>query len=218
MLIPSGTAEIELIVKKSRFIAYACYIENSEDAKQIIAEARQKYSGASHVVHAWILGEARSIFSMSDDREPRHTAGRPVLEVVKGSGLTNILVLVIRYFGGVKLGTGGLVHAYSEAAKQVLSLIRKTEKVSKIHFTLYIEYVFYDQAKKILSARNTEILREDFGTGILIEGTVPDSGNRSATGSERRNGNGNGNGNAADALSREITNLTSGKSRLSLKE
>ncbi len=196
MLIPSGTAEVELIVKKSRFIAHACYIESSEEAKQIITDARLKHPGASHVVHAWILGEAGSIFSMSDDKEPRHTAGRPVLEVVKGSGLTDILVLVIRYFGGIKLGTGGLVHAYSEAAKQVLSLVSRTEKIPKILFSLSIKYLFYDQAKKTLLSHNAEIMKEDFGTGIFIEGTVPDR--------------------EADSLSRELTNLTSGQSRLNL--
>jgi len=129
MLIPLKTVSVEIVIKKSRFIAIATPLDSPEQAKSHILQSRKEHPDASHVIHAYILGKRGDLFSMSDDREPRNTAGRPVLEVLKGSGITNILVIVIRYFGGTKLGTGGLVRAYSAAAKEALSCIPVEELI-----------------------------------------------------------------------------------------
>ncbi|MCK5157290.1 MAG: YigZ family protein, partial [Spirochaetales bacterium] len=88
MLIPLHTISVEIVIKKSKFIAIAVPIESADQAKNIISLTKKEHPDASHVVHAYILGKNRDIFSMSDDREPRNTAGRPVLEVLKGSGIT----------------------------------------------------------------------------------------------------------------------------------
>ncbi len=174
MLIPLKTVSVEIEIKKSRFIAIAVPLASPEQAKSLISQSRKKHPDASHVIHAYILGKRGDLFSMSDDREPRNTAGRPVLEVLKGSGITNILVMVIRYFGGTKLGTGGLVHAYSDAVKKVLSCVQVEELVQKTSFSLSISYELYDQAKIILSAHHSETLNVVFETSVTITGNLPE--------------------------------------------
>lgn len=109
-----GTAEI--VEKRSRFIASARPVRSEQEALAFLAELRQKYWDASHNVYAYIL-EENNIMRYSDDGEPSGTAGMPVLDMLKKEGLTNLIVVVTRYFGGTLLGTGGLVHAYSKSAK-----------------------------------------------------------------------------------------------------
>ncbi len=194
MLIPLKTVSVEIVIKKSRFIAIATPLDSPEQAKSHILQSRKEHPDASHVIHAYILGKRGDLFSMSDDREPRNTAGRPVLEVLKGRGITNILVIVIRYFGGTKLGTGGLVRAYSAAAKEALSCIPVEELIQKTHFSLIISYELYEQAKIILSAHHTETLNVSFETSVTITGNLPEI--EYITASEK------------------IKNLSSGRSRL----
>jgi len=113
-------AQAELVVKKSRFIAIARKCTSTQMAKDLVKETKALHPKAKHVVHAAVVGNE---FSFSDDKEPKNTAGRPAFEVLKGSGVNNICVLVVRYFGGTLLGTGGLVHAYGDSVKLVLSKI-----------------------------------------------------------------------------------------------
>ena len=174
MLVPKSEAEASIEIKKSKFIAIARQIESPEDAKVKITETRAEYPDATHVVHAFVSGPSGDIFGMSDDREPRGTAGRPVLEVLKGSGITNVIVMVVRYFGGTKLGTGGLVKAYTEAAQKVLSILPVSELVQKVNFRLILPYGIYDPVKKCLLEQNAEINSEIFETEIRIEGTIPE--------------------------------------------
>ena len=112
MKIPTARAEAEIEVKKSRFIAIAIPANSLEDVKKAVQQVRSEHPDATHVVHAAVIGKAGTIYSSSDDKEPKNTAGRPALEVVKGSGITDIAVCIVRYFGGTLLGTGGLVKAY----------------------------------------------------------------------------------------------------------
>ncbi len=160
----------ELIVKKSRFISIARICNSPSDVKRIVDETRRQYPDATHVVHAAVMG---SQFSYSDDHEPKNTAGRPALEVLKGSGITNIIVLIIRYFGGTLLGTGGLVKAYGDSTKLVLDGIQTEELVEKTAFSLTISYDLYENTKRILSSAKADNLKEDFGTEITIKGTIP---------------------------------------------
>lgn len=175
MRVPTNQAHAELEIKKSKFIADTCAVTTESEARQYIAEKRASYPDASHVVYAWILGDSGSLFGMSDDREPRNTAGRPVIEVLKGSGLTNILLTVVRYFGGTKLGTGGLVHAYSGSAKEVLALQESELNVLKVNFSLMLRYDLYDQAKIILINHHAGKLSEEFATEVTIKGELPES-------------------------------------------
>ncbi len=174
MLIPKGNAEASIEIKKSKFIAIAGPLESPEDAKKKIQETRARYPDATHVVHAFMCGHSGDLFGMSDDREPRGTAGRPVLEVVKGSGITNIIVLVVRYFGGTKLGTGGLVKAYTEAAQDVLKTLPVTEWVIKVNFKVSLPYEIYNPVKKCLLEHEAEVFKETFETNIYIEGSIPE--------------------------------------------
>ena len=160
----------ELVVKKSRFISIAKTCASPADVKRIVDETRAQYPDATHVVHAAVMGNQ---FSFSDDHEPKNTAGRPALEVLKGSGITNIIVLIIRYFGGTLLGTGGLVKAYGDSTKLVLDGIATEELVEKTAFTLSIGYDLYENTKRILADVKADSLGEDFGTEITITGRIP---------------------------------------------
>lgn len=162
--------QAELVVKKSRFISIARMCSSPADVKRIVDETRAQYPDATHVVHAAVMGNQ---FSFSDDHEPKNTAGRPALEVLKGSGITNIIVLIIRYFGGTLLGTGGLVKAYGDSTKLVLDGIKTEELVEKSSFSLTIGYEMYENTKRLLASVAADSIKEDFGTEIVITGTIP---------------------------------------------
>lgn len=162
--------QTELVVKKSRFIAIARKCETLNRVKELVDETRALHPAANHVVHAAVIGTQ---FSFSDDHEPKGTAGRPALEVLKGSGISNICILIVRYFGGTLLGTGGLVKAYGDSAKMVLDGIIAEEYVEKTNFSLKIEYQYYDSIKKLLEESKAENISEKFETGISISGCLP---------------------------------------------
>lgn len=162
--------QVELIVKKSRFIAIARTCSSMSEVKVLVDQTRERYPDSTHVVHAAVIGTQ---FSYSDDHEPKNTAGRPALEVLKGSGITNIIVLIVRYFGGTLLGTGGLVKAYGDSTRMVLDGIETEELVEKTAFSLTIGYEMYENTKRILAAVNADGVTEDFGTEITIKGQLP---------------------------------------------
>ncbi len=114
------TGKAELTEKKSRFLSFAVPIRSEEEAEQVLSEIRKKYWDANHHCYAYSVGADQATERSSDDREPSGTAGRPILEMIRGQELHNCLVVVVRYFGGVLLGTGGLVRAYGGAAKAAL--------------------------------------------------------------------------------------------------
>ena len=182
----------ELIVKKSRFIAIARTCSDPVEVKKIVDETRAQYPDATQVVHAAVMGNQ---FSFSDDHEPKNTAGRPALEVLKGSGITNIIVLIIRYFGGTLLGTGGLVKAYGDSTKLVLDGIQTEELVEKTPFSMTIGYEMYESTKRILASVNADSVKEDFGTEITISGQMPVS--------------------AKDSLVSQISDLSNGRRQVS---
>jgi uncharacterized YigZ family protein len=131
------SVESKYVVEKSEFITILHPIKDSFEAKELIKETRKEYSDATHVVHAYILpNEAHS----SDDSEPKGTAGLPTLEVLRKNDLTNVLCLTIRYFGGIKLGEGGLVRAYTKSVTEALSLATFIEEKMIITFTITFDY------------------------------------------------------------------------------
>jgi len=109
--------ESEIVIKKSRFLGITAPAATPEEAAEFVNGIKKKYYDARHNCYAYILGDKQEVLKYSDDGEPQGTAGKPMLDVLKNSGITNIVVVVTRYFGGVLLGTGGLVRAYTEAAK-----------------------------------------------------------------------------------------------------
>lgn len=165
-------ASTEQIIKGSRFIAEVFPVNSQLAAREKLKEQKEKYSDATHVVHAFIVGDTAGIMGMSDDGEPGGTAGRPVLDVLKGAGITNIILTVTRYFGGTLLGTGGLVHAYGGAAKEVLALAKREELVAKCSFKFNLSYDKYDLIKRIMTEYHVSEIKEDFATAISIEGVI----------------------------------------------
>lgn len=171
--IPEKKSTIEYEVKKSKFLATAEPLTHQENVKNRIREIRDENPGCSHVVYAFFLKDDRSVSGLSDDGEPHGTAGRPVYEVLKGSELTDILLSVTRYFGGTKLGTGGLVSAYGQAAKTVLEKLKITEKIYTIKIQLYLNYKIYENVKKILLDEGALNIEEKFLTEIKLTADIP---------------------------------------------
>lgn len=165
-------SKAEIVIKNSRFISEVFPVETQAQAREKLHEVKQKYFDATHVVHAFSVGLKSETFGMSDDGEPSGTAGRPVLDVLKGSGITNILLTVTRYFGGTLLGTGGLVHAYSESAKEVLSICKAEPYVEKSSFSFSCDYDLYQTVKHLFEGFNISNLTENFGTDISIQGEI----------------------------------------------
>lgn len=170
MLILKNPAQTELVVKKSRFIAIALPCNDITQVKEMVEKTRKENPGANHVVHAAVVGNQ---FSFSDDREPKNTAGRPAFEVLKGSGISNICVMVVRYFGGTLLGTGGLVKAYGDSVKNVLQVAQTEEYVEKTCFEIKIPYTMYENVKLLLASLDATIDHEDFQSDVVIKGLIP---------------------------------------------
>ena len=133
-----GTGEI--VEKKSRFIATVRLVESEEEALSCLEALRKKYWDARHNCFVYIIGENQETVRCSDDGEPSGTAGRPMLDVVQGAGLRNVLVVVTRYFGGTLLGTGGLVRAYTAAAKAGVEASEVIEKIPAVQFLVKVTY------------------------------------------------------------------------------
>jgi len=172
-LIPTKTVTQEIEVKKSRFIGKGYPINSPEEGRELLKLLKQEFSDSRHVCYGFVWGKNSTHMGMGDDGEPNGTAGRPILEVIKGSGIENILVAVIRYFGGIKLGTGGLVKAYTDIAKLVVESIETVEHVEMDEMTFSIPYNLYDKAKVIITENNGIILREDFSVLINVDFSSP---------------------------------------------
>ena len=170
-LLETATTEIE--IKKSRFISIAYPVESLEEVKEKVILTRSLHPNATHVVHSAVVGKSGTLFSSSDDIEPKNTAGRPSLEVLKGSGITNICVCTVRYFGGTLLGTGGLVKAYGDSTKEVLKIVKTEELIERESFTAVMQYDHYTLAKRLLDETTATDITEDFGVGITIKGKIP---------------------------------------------
>lgn len=173
MFVPKRSHSVTLRIKNSRFIATAEPFEDSAAVKQRIEGIRAQNPGCDHVVYALSVGnEKNRSFAMSDDGEPKGTAGRPALEVLRGSEITNCLVSIVRYFGGTKLGTGGLVRAYGGATKEVLEALPVAELVEKLHFSVEMAYEHHDAVRRALSESGAEITGEQFGETVSARGTI----------------------------------------------
>lgn len=185
-------------IKGSRFLSELFPCESQAEARELVKSQKAKYSDATHVVHAFIIGTGAEIMGMSDDGEPSGTAGRPALDVVKGRKCTNLVLTITRWFGGTLLGTGGLVKAYSGGAKQVIekadSLGYFHQYVKKAEFCFTTDYSLYKLIKNNLEDFNIYDLKENFGTEITISGQIQE--------------------NELQPLSDKLLNLSNGKIKL----
>jgi uncharacterized YigZ family protein len=159
--------------KGSRHIANVFPVKNQQDIEAALQSVRTRMPDASHHAYAWRLGRGENDFRYSDDGEPSGSAGRPMLKHIDGHDLTDVLVVVSRYFGGTKLGTGGLVRAYGGAAQEALDLAEIVEVVP--HATIRIQHA-YEDSGAIASVLNTFALqptKSDYGTQVDVEVSVP---------------------------------------------
>ena len=158
------TAEYE--EKHSRFIATVFHCETEQEASEIISAQKSKYWDARHNVYAYLLQDGSARFS--DDGEPHGTAGMPMLDVIKGSGITNILVVVTRYFGGILLGTGGLVRAYSTSTRDALAGAQKVLMCSCLEYVIECDYGNFDRLSRLISDCNGMVKNTDFTDKVTV--------------------------------------------------
>ena len=193
-----GSGAGEYTEKRSRFIGEVHHVESEAEAAALLQAARKKYYDARHHCSAWILGDDGSSRKASDDGEPQGTAGVPMLKVLDGAGCTNIAVIVTRYFGGTLLGTGGLVRAYTQAAKEALA---DAELVRMCLCTVYevtVEYSQLDRLLYFLRQKDLEPAGQTYTDKVSMEITVPQEN--------------------AQALAQEITALTGGQALIGQKD
>ena len=173
VLIKNGTGEI--IEKKSRFIGQAFSVSDVKEAEEIISEVSKKYWDARHNCYAYVIGENSEISKCSDNGEPSGTAGKPILEVINGAGITNTLIIVTRYFGGVLLGTGGLVRAYTQSAQTALSNAEIGEMVYAQKFTVKVGYNMINNVQYYLTQNNIKISDSRYEADVEFDICVKES-------------------------------------------
>lgn len=184
-----GSGEYE--EKKSRFIATLRPVTSEEEAAAFIAEIKKKYWDARHNCSAYIIGKRGEITRCSDDGEPSGTAGRPMLEVLTGSGVTNVAVVVTRYFGGTLLGTGGLVRAYTQAVKAGLDNSVIGTVTEGVELEVIADYNDAEKVKYLLSQKNIEPVKTEYSADVTLILQVPSDD--------------------ADSIEKEITETTAGR-------
>lgn len=158
--------EGEIVEKKSKFIADIFPINNEEEALQKLEEVRKIHREARH--HVFVYRIANGNERASDDGEPSGTAGVPILDILRGMNLQNILVVVTRYFGGTLLGTGGLVRAYSDSTKEALKKIKTKEKILKKEYKITIPYSYYDKVAHFCRINNYEIAKSNYSDNVIL--------------------------------------------------
>ena len=157
-------SEAELQISKSRFIGYVKPVEDENDAIRFIEKIKKKHWDASHNVPVYVIGENFGIQRATDDGEPSGTAGVPILEMLKKEGITDVCIVVTRYFGGVKLGTGGLVRAYTQSAKAALEAAEIVEKKVNILLKLDFDYHYHGKLQNYFLGEPQIIIKETFFT------------------------------------------------------
>ncbi|MBN1935955.1 MAG: YigZ family protein [Anaerolineae bacterium] len=169
-LIPAQETRIEIVVVNSRFIVTAAPAFSVQEAKAFISRIRAEFYDATHNVPVYLIGHGSStIAHCSDDGEPPGTAGRPALAVLQGSGLGNVAVVITRYFGGTRLGTGGLVRAYGDAMREVLNTLPRAAQVSTHTTLLAVPYPLFEQVQGLIGTYHGRILSQDFGVDVTVE-------------------------------------------------
>lgn len=148
--------------KRSKFLSFAYPVQTKEEVKELIDELRKQYYDSRHVCYAYMLGFDGTDFRANDDGEPSSTAGRPILGQIRSNELTNVLVAVVRYFGGIELGTGGLIVAYKAAAAEALAAAEIVEKTIDEEVYIGFEYPFMNDVMRVVKEDEPQILEQDF--------------------------------------------------------
>lgn len=162
-----GRAQAEIVEKKSRFIATVQHVETEDEALAFLEEIRAEHRMARHNVYAYVL-RADARVRYSDDGEPQKTAGMPTLSAIQHAGLTDVAVVVTRYFGGILLGTGGLVRAYTQATQAGIAAA-KTVRISRcVDILAEVPYSLYEQAVRLAGRFGAELIASDFGADVAL--------------------------------------------------
>lgn len=165
-IIEPGTGEI--IEKKSRFIGCIRHVETEEEADAFVTEIKKKHYDARHNCYAYSIGEEQPLLRFSDDGEPGGTAGKPILEVITGRKLCNVCIVVTRYFGGTLLGTGGLVRAYTEAAKACIDATQTVHKCLVVPLKIITNYTDLGKIQYILGNKGIAIRDSEYGKDVIL--------------------------------------------------
>lgn len=166
-----GRASFEFTERHSKFIGYACSTVTEEEAVSFINEIRSKHSDANHNIYAYTLRN-NNLSRFSDDGEPHRTAGKPALDIINGLELKDTTVVVTRYFGGILLGTGGLVRAYSRAVKEALDLAEKVLMVPGVLFSSKCDYNQYSKLESTINSYNGDIKETLFEDKVVIKYSI----------------------------------------------
>ena len=154
--------------KGSKFLAYAYPVSSEEEIKQILTKLRKEYFDARHHCYAYQLGTGGHQYRANDDGEPNHSAGDPILGQIRSAGLTNILVVVIRYFGGIKLGVSGLIQAYRTAAAAALQAAGKIEKTETVTIEIFFDYDQMNTIMSLIKEYKVQIISQDFNINCCL--------------------------------------------------
>ncbi|MBQ3783823.1 MAG: YigZ family protein [Lachnospiraceae bacterium] len=168
------SGEGEIVEKKSRFIAHVYPIKEEEQALELIAQCKKEYWDARHNCYAYVLGAKQELQRFSDDGEPSGTAGKPILEVLLGEDIHNVLVIVTRYFGGTLLGTGGLVRAYSQSTKEGLANSVITERCHGQKLAIKTDYNGLGKMQYIIAEKDIPVLDTIYADNVEIITLVPE--------------------------------------------
>lgn len=172
----TSVGEAQYTEKRSRFLAFAMHVESEEEIKTLVTEYRKKYYDARHVCYAYALGYDGEQTRANDDGEPGGSAGKPILGQLRSHGITEALVIVVRYFGGVKLGTGGLAVAYKTAAAEALESATTEERLVTTKFRFSIPYTDADTAMRFVRDGGGDIIARDYTeTATILTVSVRDS-------------------------------------------
>ncbi len=184
--------------KKSEFIGYAKRVESEEEAKAFVAEIKDKHKQARHNCWAYVIGENMGLQRYSDDGEPQGTAGIPILEVMKKSGITDCAIVVTRYFGGILLGAGGLTRAYTKGASIALKAGGVVEKVKGGKVSIIIEYDMLGKIQYLCGQNNWHIEDTEYSDKVIVHILAEDS--------------------VKELIEKEVINSTNGKAEISFSE
>ena len=185
-----GRAEARFEEKKSVFIGYACHVENEDEALSFVKEIKEKHKDATHNCYGYVM-KGGILCRYSDDGEPQGTAGKPILDMLKKSGVDDVCVVVTRYFGGTLLGTGGLVHAYSQGAKMAVEAAGVVQFENYVVFKVTASYSDYQKISFELERCDAIIDSTDYADNVTVQFAVKE--------------------NEASGISKKITEISSGK-------
>ncbi len=160
-------------VNKSKFLAHVRHVETEEAAREFVLMIRKRYFDATHNCSAWVLGERGDKQKSNDDGEPGGTAGNPILETIKKNGLTNCVVVVTRYFGGIKLGAGGLIRAYSHTAALGITASKVVQMTTFRKLSLTLEYNFLATVENYLRNKKIRVVGTDYADVVTLEILLP---------------------------------------------